>query len=316
MSDVNGASAPAPASNVTTVDLSQKAPVAPQENQEQNVQPKPQDDKFAPKFAALSRKEKELRERESKWKSEAETIKSEAQKAKEEAQQFRDKYGRFASLEETLKTDKRAGVRWLLDQGLSTEELSDILLEEMNPDPEKRLQRTTSEIEKRLQQQIKALEEKLTAKEQAELEKQKQAEKDNFDKTVKQVKSEVKDFVDSSDGYELIKLSGEYETVFEVMQAHYDEQVASGVAPEDIKLLSYEEAANYTESYLEEDARKKYEAKRAKQAPQTKPETTKKTSPTLSNTLSTEVSTQVEAKPKTREESLARAAKMLKFIEE
>jgi len=273
---------------------------------------KPPEDKFASKFAALTRKEREFREAQGKWKSESESIKTEAQKAKEEAQQMRDKYGRFASLEETVKTDKKAGLKWLLEQGASVEELSDALLEEMNPSPEAKLQRSTSEVEKRLMAKLAELEGKLTAKEQAEIEAAKNAEKANYEKTVTQVKGELTEYIKSSDAYTLINLSGDYDTPFEVMQYHYNQQVENGTPADKIKLLSYEEAAQMTESYLEEDANTKYEAKRAKQAPPAKPEP-KKTTQTLSNTLSTEVPNSAETKQLTREESLKRSAQMIKF---
>ena len=312
MSDSSAAPAP-----VQVVDLSPKAPQVQEAPKAPEAEQKPkQEDRMAAKFAALSRKSKELSERENKWKSESETIKAEAEKAKQEAQQYRDKYGRFASLEESIKKDKSEGIKFLLSQGLSIEDLSDALLAEMNPSEEVKLKRSTSEIEKRLMEKIEALEGKLTAKEQAELEAKKKAEQDHFEKTVTQVKSELKEFIDSSDKYELIKLSGEHDTVFEVMQEHYNDQVSRGVPADEIKLLSYEEAADFTEAYLEDDANKKYEAKRAKQALQTKPSEKKSIAPTLSNTLSTEVPSQVENKPKTREESLARAARLLKFVEE
>jgi hypothetical protein len=315
-------SAPAPVQvvNVSPQDpATQAAPPQPQAPEPKTPETKP-DDKFAAKFAALTRKEREVRERETKWKSEADAIKAEAAKAKEEAAQFRDKYGRFASLEESIKTDKRAAIKWALEQGASVEELSDALLEEMNPSPDKVLQKTTSEIEKRMMEKIAALEAKLTAKEQAELEAQKKAETDNFEKTVTQVKNELKQVIDSSDEYELIKLNESYDTVLEVMQEHYERQISDGVSPDKVKILSYEEAANFTETFLDQQATKQYEAKRAKLAAKAptgnEPAKPKTTSPTLSNTLSTEVQTGVEPKAKTREESLKRAARLLRYIEE
>ncbi len=268
------------------------------------------DDKFASKFAALTRKERELRDREGKSKTEVEA-------AKKQVEEYRNKYGQYESLEESIKNDKRQALKWITDKGVTPEELSDMLLEELDPNPERKLAKTTSDIEKRLMERIAALEGKLTDKEKADLQAQKDAEQANFDKTVNQVKSELKEFIDASDDYELIKLSGEYETVFDVMQEHYNDQISKGVTPDKIKLLSYEEAAKWTESYLDQDANRKYEAKRAKQAAKTpEPVSKKTTSPTLSNTLSTEVPTSAENKPKSRDESLARAARLLRYVEE
>ena len=318
MSDSSAASAPA-----IQVDLSTaKVPSTPQAPQTAPAAPEAKapeakpTDKFAAKFAALTRKERDVRERETKWKSESESIKAESEKVKAEAEQYRNKYGQFESLAERVKADKSAGVKWLLSQGLSVEDLSDALLEEMNPNAERKLERTTSDIEKRLMARLEELEGKLTAKEKAELESQKQAEQDTFEKTVTQVKTELREFIDAGDDYELIKLSGEYETVFDVMQEHYNDQVTKGVSRDKIKILSYEEAAKWTEAYLEEDARTKYEAKRAKLVTKTEPAKSKPTSPTLSNTLSTEVQNSEEPKARTREESLKRAARLLRYNEE
>lgn len=306
-------SAPNP---VQTIDMSHKPAVDPIKSQPDPISPvqkvpePKQDDKFAAKFAALTRKEREVREREGKSKVEVDA-------AKAQVEQYRNKYGQYESLDETLKTDKRAGLKFLMDKGLSVEELSDMLLEELNPDPEKKLAKTTSDIEKRLMDRIAALEGKLTAKDQADIDAQKDTEKANFEKTVTQVKSDIKQFVDNESGdYELIKLNEAYETVFDVMQEHYDDQVRKGVSPDGIKILSYEDAAKWTEAYLDEQATKQYEAKRAKQVLKPEPVKTKATTPTLSNTLSTEVSSQVEPKARTREESLRQAARLLRFSEE
>lgn len=303
MSDSTAAPAASPvaadATNQPQVPIVPKAPEV----------PKP-DDKFAAKFAALTRKERELREREGKSKVEIEAV-------KKQSEEYKTKYGKYENLEGKLKSDKREGIKFLMEQGYTPDEIADLVLEEMNPDAEKKMARQTSEVEKRLMDRLSELENKLTQKEKDEVEALKKAEHDNFNKTVTQVKTELKEFIDATDDFELIKLSGEYETVFDVMQEHYNDQLAKGVSPDKIKLLSYEEAAKFTETYLEEDARTKYEAKRAKkQAPTNEPGSEKKTSPTLSNTLSTEVQSSAEDKPRTREESLVRAARLLRYQEE
>lgn len=312
MSITTSASA-APSSTVATSATAPESQVLSQQNVPQTApEVKPEaknDDKFASKFAALSKKERELREREGKSKAEIEA-------AKKQAEEYKTKYGKYEGFEEKIKADKREGVRFLLEQGYTTEEIADIVLEEMNPDPEKRRQKEQSELEKRLFGEIENLKKQLTQREQDEIEAAKKAEQDNFEKTVTQVKTELKDYIDQSEEFELIKLNGEYETVFDVMQEHYNDQLARGIAPEQIKLLSYEEAAKWTETYLEEQARKAYEVKFAKKQATTKTPEQQKTSPTLSNTLSTEVQSSGEPKPKTREESLARAARFLRYNEE
>lgn len=309
MSDFNAPAAPSTASSTeattqTQVPPTTQTPAAPEA-------PK-QDDRFAAKFAALDRKSREIKEREKALETKS---KAEVEAARKEADEYKSKYGKYATYEEKMKTDKREALKFVYETGLTPEELSDLLLEDLNPSEEAKRRREMSDTEKRLMDQIEALKSMMTEKEKAELDKQKQAEQEHFEKTVTQVKTELKEFIDSSEDFDLIKLSGEYETVFDVMQEHYNDQLAKGISPDNIKLLSYEEAAKWTESYLEEDARKKYEAKAAKKQAPPKPETQQKTSPTLSNTLSTEVQA-AELKPKTREESLAKAARQIRFIEE
>lgn len=268
------------------------------------------DDKFASKFAALTRKERDLREREGKSRAEVDAI-------KKQSEEYKTKYSPYETLENELKTDKRSALKFLYEKaGLTPEELSDLLLDELNPSAESKLAKTTSDVEKRLMAEIDSLKRSMSQKELDIIESQKKAEQDNFEKTVTQVKIDVKEFIDASDEFELIKLNGEYETVFEVMQEHYNDQVSKGVSPNSIKLLTFEEAAKFTESYLEEHANKMYEAKQAKKQAAPKEPGQLKTSPTLSNTLSTEVQSSGEIKPKSREESLARAARLLRYNEE
>lgn len=263
-------------------------------------------DKMASKFAALTRKEKEIREREKSWAQQ----KAEQESAIEAA---RNKFKPYEELEEKIKVDKKSGLKFLFEKGYTAEEISDMLLDELNPSDEVKLKRTTSELERNFEAKLKALEDKLAAKEAEELEKSKKYEEENYNKTITTIKTELKDFVDKSDDYDLIKLNDAYDTVFEVMQEHYAAQVKSGTQPQNVKLLTYEEAAKWTEAYLEEDVNKKYEAKKAKQAPRKSEE--RKTTSTLSNTMSAEVPNSGERKLSV-EESKARAASMLRFIED
>lgn len=249
-------------------------------------------DKFGSKFAALSRKEKEIRQRETQYQSEMKRIeaeKAELSKWREEKQTAESVFQ--AKLKENpLKT--------LEELGLTYEDLTRMQLNEQNPTPEMLIKRTRQELESGYKKELEELRQSMKQKEEQE-------ETKKHEQTVTGFKKEISNFVDANaDTYELIKMNDAQETVFEVIQEYYQE---TG------RLLSIEEAAKYTEEVLESEARKVLEAKRFKQ-PAKQPSEAPKTTPTLSNALSSEAPHQGEKKL-TREESLARAAKMIRWVE-
>jgi len=256
---------------------------------------KPQDDKFAAKFAALARKEKELRDSQGKFVSERQRL--EQERAEMEAWKTEQKTAKDALLNEI----KGNPLKWLQENaGYDFEALTKMQLNEQNPTPEMLIKRTREELESGYKRELEELRNAMKAKEEQE-------EKAQFEQTVSGFKSQISSFIDSNaDTYELIKMNDAQELVFEVIQEFYE---SSG------KVLSIEEAAKHTEEHLEAEARKVFEAKKFKQTSQPKSEEpAKQTAPTLSNTLAAEVP--VTGKKKlSREESLAQAAKMIRWNE-
>lgn len=262
-------------------------------------------DGFASKFAALSRKEKALAEKEK-------AKETEWQQKLNEIQEKQKKYSEYESLDTELSSDKRKALNFLQSKGVTLEELSSLLVEELNPNEEVKFKRMQSETEKTLRQEIENLKKSFEEKESKQREAEEQAAKEQHEKIVQKVLADVTDFVNKNEEYELIRSYNSADMVYEVMNQHYLKQVDVGTPEQLIKILSYKEACDAVESHLEEQVSKLYEAKRAKQAPKETKQEPKNDSVTLSNTLSSEVPVSGE-KQLSNEESIKAAAKLLRF---
>lgn len=263
-------------------------------------------DKFASKFAALTRKEKEFNE---KFKSKETEY---AQKLAEiEAKSAKLKP--YEELDSEISTNKRKALDFLLSKGLTTDEIAEMLMDEANPDPETKLKRSMSETESKLMKEIQALKQSLEEKETNKKLAEEEEEKKRHETIVKGVISDLTEFVNKSEDYDLIKNYNSVDMVYSVMNEHYQEQVKKGIPDQLIKILTYKEACDAVEAHLDEQVKTAYEAKRAKQAPkqeQKEPKTTQ----TLSNTLSSEVPVSGE-RSLSKEEKMKEAAKLLRWVE-
>ena len=259
------------------------------------AQKEPQkDERFAAKFAALTRKEKEIRQREQQYGSEASKLKAE----REELQKWRaEKEANESGFKKSMKENP---LKFLEEQGFTFEDIMKMQLNEQNPTPEMLIKRTRDELETGYRKELEDLKKSMADKEEAT----KQAQ---YEQTVSGFKKEISDFVDGNEeAYELIKLNDAKELVFDVIQEFYQ---STG------RVLSVEEATKHTEEHLESEARKVFEAKRFKQPAKEKQEPgEKKAAPTLSNTQSSEVPSIGDVKL-SREESLKDAAKLIRWIE-
>jgi hypothetical protein len=264
-------------------------------------------DKFASKFAALTRKEKEFNE---KFKSKE----TEYNLKLSEIEENRKKYAPYEQLDKEISTNKSKAIDFLLSKGLTVDEIGQMLMDHANPDPETKLKRTVSETEAALRAEIKALREEFDNKEVKKKQSEEEEAKKQHEKVVQGVISDLTDFVNKSDEYELIRAYDNVSMVYEVMNQHYMEQVEKGIPDQLIKILSYKEACDAVESHLDEQVSKTYEAKRAKQSPKKEDVKEPKTTQTLSNTLSAEVPVSGE-RQLSKEEKMREAAKMLRWVE-
>jgi hypothetical protein len=176
------------------------------------------------------------------------------------------------------------------------------------------MKKAVSETENSLRAELKALREEFENKETKKKQSEEEELKKQHEKVVQGVIADLTEFVNKTDGYELIRAYDNVSMVYEVMNQHYMEQVNKGIPDQLIKILSYKDACDAVEAHLDEQVSKTYEAKRAKQAPKKEEVKEPKTSQTLSNTLSAEVPVSGERKL-SKDELTKEAAKMLRWVE-
>ncbi len=253
-------------------------------------------DKFASKFAALSRREKEIRSRESSLEqkiAEFEARMQELQAAKEPKQEVKEEL----PLEYRLKKNP---LKTLEELGLNYDTLTKLALNdgELPTDMQMRLMR--EELEKDYKSKFEELENRL-------LEKEKLEEESKYNKVIEEYKSDIKNLIDGSEKYELIQANDSYELVYDVIEEHYN---STG------RILDTEEAAAQVEAYLEEELRtvlKKSKKLGSMMPAAEKPASVPRQSPTLSNSLSAQGAVKAADKPLSTQESIQRAASMIRW---
>ena len=187
-------------------------------------------DQFASKFAALSRKEKALRERESDYESkfsEMERKLSEYEDKNKEPE---------VDWEHMLRNNP---LKALEEAGLGYDKLTELALNDGRLTPDMQMAAMREEIERDYRRKFEDLEERLSAKEEAEQEEYYNHVQDNF-------QNEIGDFVkQNGEDYELIGASEAEGLVYDVIEEHYNEYG---------RILDLKEAADAVESYLEEES--------------------------------------------------------------
>lgn len=247
--------------------------------------------KFAARFAALSRKEKQLRAREAQLTAKMQEIEARSKSWDTEKTELE----KFKALPERLKKET---LKVLEEQGIKFEDLAQMILNDGKPTQEMIL----SEQEKKLNAKFEELERKIAEKEKKEQE-------DRVNAAVESFKAQLTDFVNTTADYELIRANDYVGEVFDVIEMHHEK---TG------EILSNKEACDIVEEYLLEEAKKLVDREKVKKLlqPQTpKPaEKTGKSSPTLSNAQAAQAQKQA-AKPLSDEESKAEAAKLIRWID-
>lgn len=253
----------------------------------------PTKDDFAKKFAALSRKEKEIRSREQEYEARLAELNAKTESMLPKEEQTKEEL----PLEYRLK---RNPLKTLEELGLSYDQLTNLVLNDGKLPPEMQMKLMKEELESDYKTKFEQLEEKLKAKEIEEQEAQLNSVVTNF-------KKEINDLVTSdTEKYELINASESQELVFDIISQHYEETN---------KILSIEEAAQAVEEHLLEEFSKFSNIKKLSSGEKAQePDVNFRQSPTLSNDLSAQ-SVNSTDKKLSPEESKARAAAMLKWVE-
>lgn len=250
---------------------------------------KKEDPRIASRFAALSKREKQILERERAMQDRQRQLEMQAQ--------------RYQQLEHIVQNAKANPIAVLEQLGLSYEQITDYILQ----DPEA----TKPVAEKKLEE----IERKIKAYEEAQLHAQRQAEQAYIDNTVKNFKNQIVSTVQSNpEKFELVALNNAYDTVFDVVEQYFN---STG------ELLTVEAAAQMVEEYLTNEAEerilkaKKFQSKfssKAEPSVEAKNADAKASaSKTLTNTKVTSSTQPKEEKPKSNDDSLKRAAALLRW---
>ena len=260
---------------------------------EEAREPEKSDD-FSRKFAALSRREKEIRAKEAEY-----------DKRIAELEERLGSFGKKPEPEPELPIEyrlKKDPLRALEDMGLSYDKLTELALNDGKLTPEMQMRLMREELEGDYKKKFEELENRL-------LEKEKSDEQRRYDDIQRGFQNEIEDFVESNaDRYELIKANEANDIIYDVIEEHYND---TG------RILDIEEAAEAVENYLEEEAEKifrlgKFRSKFGIENDFEQEESPRQSQVTLSNAMSAQANERVGRKL-SDEESKALAAKMLKW---
>ena len=261
------------------------------ENYDEPQQEESGQDQFASKFAALSRKEKALRDREADYESKFEEM--ERRLAEYEAQSQEPE----VDWEQLLRRDP---LRALEEAGLGYDKLTELALNDGKLTPDMQMAAMREEIERDYRRKFEDLEERLHAKEEAEAEEYYNSVQENF-------QYEIGNFInENNETYELINASEADTLVYDVIEEHYNE---TG------RILDLKDAADAVESYLEEEAGKLMKLKKLSGRLDYNPEELfePESQVTLSNDHAAQVVHENAQRMLSTEESKARAARMLQW---
>ena len=271
------------------------AEAVPQQNSQPDVAVPKQDDKFASKFAALTRKEKEVKMRE----------KAAADKEAEALRKYSEYEEKSKSEKALLAEMNENPLKFMKKHNITFEQLAEMQLNDENPTADMKIKRLEETVTSRLESKIAELEKRLADKDKSAEERTAQEKAEAAKAAQQDYVNELTEFVNKNEEkYELIKNRDAVQLIYDTVEAYYNE---TG------QILDMDKAADAVEAHLEDEVKQTLELKKFKGVVpnQAKP-VPKGTAPTLSNTLAAEVPVQGD-KLLSREESLKRAAAMLRF---
>ena len=252
-------------------------------------------DDFSRKFAALSRREKDIRAKEAEYEN--------------RIAELEEKFNFFNKKPEPKKEPdiplehrlKQNPLKALEDLGLSYDKLTELALNDGKLTPDMQMKLMREELESGYKSKYEELEKRI-------LDKEKSDEQRRYDDIQRGFMNEIDSFVSSNEGeYEYVAHNQANEVIYEVIEEHYNE---TG------RILDIKDAAEAVESYLEEEAEKLLSLSKVKnrlsQRDQREPETPRQSQTTLSNALSAQANQRVD-RPLSDDESKREIAKMLKW---
>ena len=251
-----------------------------------------EDDQFSRKFAALSRREKEIRAKEAEYEHRMAELEAKFQALEQPPEEPK------LPIEDRLR---RNPFETLDEMGLGYDKLTELALNDGKLTPEMQMRLMKDELEQGDKSKFEELESKLAKKEEEEEHSKYEAIESNF-------KQEITSFVKGSNEFELINANGASDLVYEVIEEHYND---TG------RVLELDEAAQAVESYLEDELEKLMglEKVKSKFSPRQEQVFKRQPSPTLSNAHSAQAYQRAD-RPLSTEESLKEAAKLIKWDDE
>lgn len=242
---------------------------------------KPLDEKLSSKFAALSRKEKMLKQQESAFKQQESMFKQQQSEFQKQLDAIKAENEKLKAEYEQYRTGVRKNpLKKLQEEGYDFDKLTEMQLNDQNPTPEMLLERAKQELESGYKSEIEKMRAEFAEKEKLAAEAAEKAELEAQEEIKQNLQQEIKLFTtQNADQYELINLNNAHSAVYDVIEHFYEQNG---------RILSVQEAADFTEKYFEEAANELLKAKKLNRQQPVK-QSDKKESFTLSNNMSTEV---------------------------
>jgi len=247
------------------------------------------DSRMAAKFAALSRKERQIRDRERQLQQQM----TELEKRMEAMKSSEGEVAKYKSMPERLRKEP---LKVLEESGLTMDEFTEMLLNGGSPTKEMEMR----DSEKRILSKVEELEKKLADKEKAEAE-------GKYEQQLEAFVADLTKFANDEAEYELIRANDAVSLVYSVIEQHHSE---TG------EILSNKDACDAVEEYLLGEAKKLVDREKVKKLfgadnTASKPAPGKQ-SVTLSNTQASQVPTTGKRKL-SNDESIAEAAKLIRW---
>ena len=251
-----------------------------------------EDDQFSRKFAALSRREKEIRAKEAEYEHRMAELEAKFQALEQPPEEPK------LPIEDRLR---RNPFETLDEMGLGYDKLTELALNDGKLTPEMQMRLMKDELEQGYKSKFEELESKLAKKEEEEEHSKYEAIESNF-------KQEINSFVKGKGEFELINANGASDLVYDVIEEHYND---TG------RVLELNEAAQAVESYLEDELEKLMglEKVKSKFSPRQEQVFKRQPSPTLSNAHSAQAYQRAD-RPLSNEESVREAAKLIRWDDE
>lgn len=218
--NVTGPATPQPQTLASAVDTTKVSPETATQAVEAQVEEAKSVDPLSPKFAALARQQKMIRQQQIEFQEQKKAFEAERQQI-EQAKSWKQR----------LTQDPYSV---MLEAGLTADQVAALMLQQPNVEDQKFSQ---------VQSELKAIKE---AQEQAKQEAQR-VQQQQYDNAVTQIRNDVENLVMADESYETIKTMGASEAVVALIEENFHK---TG------RLLSIEDAAKDVEEYLVEEAMK------------------------------------------------------------